>query len=224
MVASARGAEALKSLEQEAESLSGRIVAMPLDVTDAAAIAQARDRIVAEMGLPDLCVLNAGTYIPVNAKRLKVDDFQLQFDLNVMGTVKMLEAVIPGMVERKSGRIAVVSSISGYRGLRTASAYGATKAALINMCEALRMELGDAGITVQLVNPGFIKTPLTDKNEFPMPFLMPVEKAVDRFYRGLLTDRFEITFPKRFTWMLKFMRLLPYAIYLPLMNRTTKAD
>lgn len=224
VVASARGAEALKTLEQEAESLSGRIVAMPLDVTDMAAIGEARDRIVAELGLPDLCVLNAGTYIPVNAKRLKVDDFQLQFDLNVMGTVKMLEAVIPGMVERKSGRIAVVSSISGYRGLRTASAYGATKAALINMCEALRMELGDAGITVQLVNPGFIKTPLTDKNEFPMPFLMPVEKAVDRFYRGLLTDRFEITFPKRFTWMLKFMRLLPYAIYLPLMNRTTKAD
>lgn len=224
VVASARGAEALETLEQEAESLSGRIVALPLDVTDMAAIGEARDRIVAELGLPDLCVLNAGTYIPVDAKHLRVDDFQLQFDLNVMGTVKMLEAVIPGMVERKSGRIAVVSSISGYRGLRTASAYGATKAALINMCEALRMELGDAGITVQLVNPGFIKTPLTDKNEFPMPFLMPVEKAVDRFYRGLLTDRFEITFPKRFTWMLKFMRLLPYAIYLPLMNRTTKAD
>lgn len=224
VAASARGADALEALEREAESLPGRIVAVPLDVTDAAAIAEARDRIVAELGLPDLCVLNAGTYIPVDAKTLDAGDFQLQFDLNVMGTVKMLEAVIPGMVARKSGRIAVVSSISGYRGLRTASAYGATKAALINMCEALRMELGDAGIVVQLVNPGFIKTPLTDKNDFPMPFLMPVDKAVDRFYRGLLTDRFEITFPKRFTWMLKFMRLLPYAIYLPLMNRTTKAD
>lgn len=224
VAASARGADALKSLEQEAESLPGSIVAVPLDVTDSDAIAQARDRIVAELGVPDLCVLNAGTYIPVDATKLKAEDFRVQFDLNVMGTVKMLEAVIPGMVDRKSGRIAVVASISGYRGLRTATAYGATKAALINMCEGLRMELGDAGITVQLVNPGFIKTPLTDKNEFPMPFLMPVDKAVDQFYRGLLTNRFEITFPKRFTWMLKFMRLLPYGLYLPMIGRTTKAD
>ena len=185
VAASARSADALKSLEEEAETLAGRIVAVSLDVTDSAAI---------------------------------------EFNLNVMGTVRMLEAVIPGMVERKSGRIAIVASISGYRGLRTASAYGATKAALINMCEALRMELGDAGITVQLVNPGFIKTPLTDKNDFPMPFLMPVDKAVDQFYRGLLTNRFEITFPKRFTWMLKFARLLPYALYLPLLSRSTKAD
>lgn len=224
VAASARGVDGLKSLELEADTLPGRIVAIPLDVTDASAIKQAHDRITTELGTPDLCVLNAGTYIPVNAKRLKAEDFQVQFDLNVMGTVKMLEAVIPGMVKRKSGRIAVVSSISGYRGLRTASAYGATKAALINMCEALRMELGDAGITVQLVNPGFIKTPLTDKNDFPMPFLMPVDKAVDQFYRGLLTNRFEITFPKRFTWMLKCVRLLPYALYLPLLNKTTKAD
>jgi len=224
VIASARGIDDLKSLEQEGENLAGRIVAIPLDVTDAAAIGQARDRNLDEFGTPDLCVLNAGTYIPVDATQLKAEDFRIQFDLNVMGTVKMLEAVIPGMVERKSGRIAVVASISGYRGLRTASAYGATKAALINMCEALRMELGDAGITVQLVNPGFVKTPLTDQNDFAMPFLMPVDKAVDQFYRGLLTNRFEITFPKRFTWMLKFARLLPYALYLPLINRTTKTD
>ena len=223
VAASARGIDDLKRLEAEAESLSGRIVAIPLDVTDADAIGQARDRIIDELGTPDLCVLNAGTYIPVDAKHLKAEDFRIQFDLNVMGTVKMLEAVIPGMAENKSGRIAVVASISGYRGLRTASGYGATKAALINMCEALRMELGDVGITVQLVNPGFIETPLTDKNDFAMPFLMPVDKAVEQFYRGLLTDRFEITFPKRFTWMLKFARLLPYALYLPLISRTTRA-
>ncbi|MDA0786929.1 MAG: SDR family NAD(P)-dependent oxidoreductase [Proteobacteria bacterium] len=224
VAASARSVAELDSLAQEASPLPGRIVAVPLDVTDPADIEQAYARITGELGVPDLCVLNAGTYIPVNAKRLKAADFETQFNLNVMGTVRVLEAVIPGMVSRKSGRIAVVGSVSGYRGLRTASAYGATKAALINMCEALRMELGDHGIAVQIVNPGFIKTPLTDKNTFPMPFLMPVDKAVEQFYRGLLTSRFEITFPKRFTWMLKTLRLLPYAIYLPLMNRTTKAD
>lgn len=224
VAASARGEDDLKSLEREAENLAGSIVAVPLDVTDAAAIAAARDRIVADLGPPDLCVLNAGTYIPVDAQKLKAEDFRIQVDVNLMGTVHMLEAVIPGMVERKSGRIAVVGSVSGYRGLRTASAYGATKAALINMCEALYMELGDHGIAVQIVNPGFVKTPLTDKNEFAMPFLMPVDKAVEQFYRGLLTNRFEITFPKRFTWMLKFAGILPYALYLPLVSRATRSD
>jgi NAD(P)-dependent dehydrogenase (short-subunit alcohol dehydrogenase family) len=224
VAASARSVAELDSLALEANLLAGRIVAVPVDVTDAADVEAAYARITGEMGVPDLCVLNAGTYIPVNAKRLKAADFEAQFNLNVMGAVRVLEAVIPGMMSRKSGRIAVVGSVSGYRGLRTASAYGATKAALINMCEALRMELGDHGIIVQIVNPGFIKTPLTDRNTFPMPFLMPLDKAVEQFYRGLLTNRFEITFPKRFTWMLKALRLLPYAIYLPLMNRTTKAD
>jgi NAD(P)-dependent dehydrogenase (short-subunit alcohol dehydrogenase family) len=223
VAASARSVAELDSLAVESKSLPGQIVALPLDVTDSADVERAYARVSMELGVPDLCVLNAGTYIPVNAKRLNAADFESQFNLNVMGTVRVLEAVIPGMVSRKSGRIAVVASVSGYRGLRTASAYGATKAALINMCEALRMELGDHGITVQIVNPGFIKTPLTDKNEFPMPFLMPVDKAVDQFYRGLLSNRFEITFPKRFTWMLKALRLLPYALYLPMMNRTTKS-
>jgi NAD(P)-dependent dehydrogenase (short-subunit alcohol dehydrogenase family) len=223
IAASARGADALSELEQEAATLPGRIVAVPLDVTDADAVRKAGDRIVNELGVPDLCVLNAGNFIPINARRLNAADVESQFDLNVMGVVRVLESVIPGMVKRKSGRIAVVASVSGYRGLRSALGYGATKAALINMCEAMRMELGDQGITVQVVNPGFIKTPLTDKNDFPMPFLMPVDKAVERFYRGLLSNRFEITFPKRFTWILKALRILPYWIYLPLMNRITKA-
>lgn len=223
VAASARGEDALADLEKDAESLPGRIVSVPLDVTDADAVTKAGVRIATDLGVPDLCVLNAGNYIPINAKRLKAADVATQFDLNVMGVVRVLEAVIPGMVKRKSGRIAVVASVSGYRGLRSALGYGATKAALINICEAMRMELGDHGIAVQLVNPGFIKTPLTDKNDFPMPFLMPVDKAVDRFYRGLLTNRFEITFPRRFTWILKALRVLPYGIYLPLMNRITRA-
>lgn len=223
VAASARGVEALDSLVQEADPLPGRIVPVPLDVTDADAVKTAGQKIKTELGVSDLCVLNAGNFIPINAKRLKSADVETQFDLNVMGVVRVIEEIIPDMVARRSGRIAVVSSVSGYRGLRSAMGYGATKAALINMCEAMRMELSDHDIVVQLVNPGFIKTPLTDKNDFPMPFLMPVEKAVDQFYRGLLSDRFEITFPKRFTWILKALRLLPYGIYLPLMNRVTKA-
>lgn len=222
VAASARSAAALADLVQAADGLAGRIVAFPLDVSDTAAVARTHATIVAEAGLPDLCVLNAGIYVPLDGTALKSGDVERQFDVNVFGTVRVLEAVVPGMAARGRGRIAVVASVAGYRGLRSAAAYGASKAALINMCETLRMELGDRGIVVQLVNPGFVETPMTAGNDFPMPFLMPVDRAAAAFHRGLLTDRFEITFPKRFTWIMKALRLLPYAVYLPLMGRVTR--
>lgn len=222
VAASARSADALADLASEADSLPGRIVPLPLDVTDAEAVAAALEKLGAAEGLPDLVVMNAGTHIPVDGTAPKAADFRTLLDLNVMGTVHVLEALVPPMVGRGSGRLAVVASIAGYRGLRTASAYGASKAALINMSEALRVELADAGVVLQLVNPGFVDTPLTEENEFPMPFLMPVDKAAERFYRGLHSDRFEITFPKRFTWILKALRLLPYCLYLPLAGAATR--
>ncbi len=222
VLASARGKEKLTELAAEAAGLKGEIVAVPLDVTDDYGVRSAYENIVGAHGVPDLCVLNAGTYIPMDGAIFSADAVAKQIDLNWMGVVRVLDVLIPGMVTRRSGHIAVVGSVSGYRGLRTASAYGATKAALINMCEALHMELDDHGVKVQIVNPGFIETPLTDKNDFRMPGLMPVDKAAAAFHAGLKSSRFEITFPKRFTWTVKFMRLLPYAIYLPLMSWITK--
>mgnify|MGYP000625107274 CR=1 FL=1 len=220
VVASARSADRLAELAEEAPA--GRILARPLDVTDADAVAETWRGIVADLGVPDLCIMNAGTHVPVDGTAPKAADFRALMDINFMGVVNVLERAVPEMVARGSGRLAVVSSVAGYRGLRTAAAYGATKAALINMCESLRMELIGRGVIVQVVNPGFVDTPLTEGNRFPMPFLMPVDRAADRFYAGLRTDRFEITFPKRFTWILKVMRCLPYAVYLPLVGRLTK--
>ena len=222
VLASARDAGKLAELEAASNDLVGHIIALPLDVTDNDGVRDAYERIFAEHGVPDLCVLNAGTYIPTDGAIFSADAFARQIDINWMGVVRVLDAIIPSMVSRKSGRIAVVGSVSGYRGLRTAAAYGATKAALINMCEALHMELGDHGVKLQIVNPGFIETPLTDKNDFRMPALMPVDSAAKAFHKGLKSDRFEITFPRGFTWTVKLMRLLPYAIYLPLINWVTK--
>ena len=222
VLASARGGDKLTDLSAEADGLAGDIIAVPLDVTDDHRVNAVCGAIIEKHGVPDLCVLNAGTYIPTDGAIFSANAFAKQIDINWMGVVRVLDAIIPGMVTRGSGRIAVVGSVSGYRGLRTASAYGATKAALINMCEALHMELGDHGVKVQIVNPGFIETPLTDKNDFRMPALMPVDKAARAFHSGLKSNRFEITFPKRFTWTVKCMRLLPYAIYLPLMSWVTK--
>ena len=140
-------------------------------------------------------------------------------EINYMGVINCLQATVPAYIKQGKGHIAVVSSVAGYQGLPNASAYGSSKAALINMCEALQPELAAAGIKLQLVNPGFVRTPLTDLNKFPMPFLMEVEDAANRIIRGLRGNSFEISFPRRFTWLLKTLKLLPYAVYLRLTKK-----
>ena len=221
---SGRAIESLQSLEAEAQGLPGKVISLPLDVADRDATLRVGEEAVRLLGDLDLMVACAGTHVPMKADNFSSSPFRKLLDTNVMGTVHALEAVIPRFVARKRGHVVVVSSVAGYRGLPTASAYGASKAALINMSEALHIELKRHGVKLQLVDPGFVRTPLTDKNTFPMPFLMPVEKAGRQFYEGLLTSRFEITFPKRFTWIMKLMRLLPYALYLPLTERATRGQ
>lgn len=219
LAASSRTVEDLKALAAEAESLDGSIRPYPLDVTEKEAVAATADAIEAEMGRLDLVILNAGTHTPVKAVDFETGIFRKLMETNFMGTVNCLAAVLPRFIERRAGHIAIVASVAGYRGLPTAAAYGASKAALINMCEALKPELDGYGVHLTLINPGFVKTPLTDSNEFKMPFLMQVEDAADRIVAGLDTKRFEVTFPKRFTWGMKIARCLPYALYLPLTRR-----
>ena len=142
-------------------------------------------------------------------------------EINLLGVANCLEPAMKAMIERRRGRIAIVSSVAGYRGLPTSAYYGATKAALINLAESLRFDLVKHGVRLQLIDPGFVRTPLTDKNEFKMPFLMEVEDAARRLVGGLESEHFEVTFPKRFTWILKGLRCLPYALYFPLVTRAT---
>ena len=184
VAASARRAGELAALAAEASGLPGRIVPLPLDVTDAAACRAAVARIERELGPLALVVLNAGSHRPVAAASLDPADFRALVELNVMGTVNALAAALPPMLARRRGQVAIVASLAGYRGLPSSAAYGLTKAGLINMTEALQPELRAQGIKLQLVNPGFVKTPLTDRNRFPMPFLMPLDRAVAAFRRG----------------------------------------
>jgi NAD(P)-dependent dehydrogenase (short-subunit alcohol dehydrogenase family) len=220
VAASARSREALEALAAEAGN--GRILPTPLDVADRAAVTAAAEAAIRVFrGPPDLAVLNAGTYLPMSAEAFDAARFRTQVEVNLMGTVHMLESLLPAYLAANKGHIAIVSSVAGYRGLPTGAAYGATKAALNNLAESLKYDLDRAGVKLQLVNPGFVKTPLTDKNDFKMPFLMPVEKAVARMIAGLQTNRFEITFPRRFTWQLKLLRLLPYRLYFAITRRRT---
>ncbi|MGE0723281.1 MAG: SDR family NAD(P)-dependent oxidoreductase [Alphaproteobacteria bacterium] len=218
VAASARGRDGLDRLT--ADGL-GRIHAHPLDVTDPAACLQVVEAIEAAHGPIDVAVLNAGTHRPMGVADFDTDAFSALVDLNLLGTVRSLAPVMARMVGRGRGRIAIVASLAGYRGLPTAAAYGASKAALINMTEAMRPDLARAGVAIQLVNPGFVRTPLTDRNRFPMPFLMDAERAARQFRRGLEGRRFEIVFPRRFAWLLKLMRILPYGLYFRLVGWTT---
>lgn len=219
VVATARSAEKLESLATEAESLHGKIIAMPGDITDANAMAAIISEIEADHGDIALAVLNAGIYQPQHGNQLDVDAFKQTIDVNLMGTVNCMVPVVEHMTARKQGQVAFVASVTAYGGLPTSAAYGATKAALNNMAESLKFDFDKMGIHTQVVNPGFVDTPATADNDFTMPALMDVDKAAERLVAGLKTMRFEITFPRRFTYVLKLINLLPRWLYFPIMTK-----
>lgn len=218
--ASARSADKLESLAA-AHAGPGRFVALPLDVTDRDACVEAVERIVAKSGALALAILNAGTFVPVSASKLRFEDFDKTLSVNLGGVINGLLPAINAMKEAGKGQIAIVASSAGFGGLPKSAAYGASKSGVINMAESLKFDLDRMNIRMQIVTPGFVETPLTEKNDFPMPFLMPLDKAADAFIAGLGKDAFEITFPRRLTWILKFAGLLPYALYFPLIKRVT---
>jgi len=217
---SARTSEDLHDLADECES--DHIHPYPLDVTDPGSVEETVRQIEANLGPIDLAVLNAGTHAPLSATDFAVEPFRKLVETNLMGPANCLAPLISCMIERQGGHIAVVGSVAGYRGLPTAAAYGATKAGVINMCEALRPELERHGVRLTLVNPGFVETPLTDKNDFPMPFLIPVDKAVDYIVRGLEGSTFEVAFPRRFAFLMKLLRILPDGLFFMVTRRMVR--
>lgn len=166
----------------------------------------------------DIAVLNAGTYEPGPTHATSTEKFRRIMDVNFFGVLNCVQALLPGMRVR-GGRLAIVASLAGYRGLPNASGYGASKAALISLCESLRAELQDTGVTVQVINPGFVKSELTDKNDFEMPYLMEPEQAATVIRAGLDQTGFEIAFPGPFVRRLKLLRLLPYWLFFKLMQK-----
>jgi NAD(P)-dependent dehydrogenase (short-subunit alcohol dehydrogenase family) len=219
VAASARNLSDLGGLAAACTEDPGSIRPFPLDITDEEAAADTVSEIEARLGPITLAILNAGTHEPVDGRAISVTPFRRLMEINYVGTVNCLVPVVERFVVRRGGRIAIVASLAGYRGLPTASAYGASKAALINMCEALRPELRAAGVVLSVVTPGFVRTPLTDRNPFPMPFLIDADVAARRIVRGLATNRFEITFPRRFSYLMKLLRILPYGLYFAITRR-----
>jgi NAD(P)-dependent dehydrogenase (short-subunit alcohol dehydrogenase family) len=196
----------------------------PLDVTDVAAVAATFARIEQDLGPVDLIIAGAGTYSPVSLDDFGPAPFRQMYEVNYLGVIHVLAAVLPVWRKRRAGQIAWIASVAGYRGLPKAAAYGPTKAALINLAESLKPELQRDGIAVSVINPGFVKTPLTQQNDFDMPFLMEVADAARLTIAGLARGKFEVAYPRRFVAILKLARILPYRLYFALVRRFILKD
>ena len=199
------------------------IFSYPLDVTNEDQINSVFQKILNDFGELDLCLFSSGTYDPKNEKKIDPDKIKNVIKVNFFGVVDCVKTVEDYFKKRKSGHISIVSSIASYRGLPNSSGYGPSKAALTNFCESIYFDFKKFNVRVSVISPGFIKTPLTDKNEFPMPFLRSANFAAEKIYLGITkSNKFEIHFPIGLTLTLKFLRILPYKIYLFLVDKLVK--
>ena len=204
-------------------SVHENIFSYPLDVTNQDQINDVFSKIINEFGNLDLCVFSSGTYDPKLEQEINIKQNKFVMETNFFGVLNCIKSVEKYFKDKKDGHISVVSSIAAYRGLPNSSGYGPSKAALTNLTESLYFDFKKHNVRISLVSPGFIKTPLTDKNEFPMPFIKSPEFAAEKMFNGLTKSKvFEIHFPKTLTFLLKFLRILPYRIYLFLIDKGVK--
>ncbi len=208
VIVSARSAAPLNELALQCTGLQ----TLQLDATDSAAVNAAATQLLAD-GHLDMVMYCAGIYQALRAHEIKSETMAQHMQVNYLGAVYVTEAVLPSMLAAKRGHLSYVSSVAGFRGLPKSLAYGPTKAALINLAEALYIDLHDEGLGISLINPGFVDTPLTSQNTFRMPALIKPEQAAIEIIAGWGAGKFEMHFPKRFTSWLKLMRLAPYSLY-----------
>ncbi len=204
--------------------VAGRdMLVLPADVTDAASASAAAARVREELGPIDVAVLSAGYWKQMDPSDWDTDVFDQHIRVNLTGMSNAIAAIMPAMLERRSGTIAGIASVAGYRGLAGAEAYGATKAAQINLLESLRVHLARTGVHVTTICPGFVRTDLTAGNPFPMPFIIDASQAARSICNGLERDRTEITFPTPMALLMKTARLVPARAWAALWARTSIA-
>ena len=219
VAASARREDLLNQLSESNQNISP----FPLDVTNRENCEEIFEKIKNKFENIDTCFFSTGTWDPKREKEIDIDQMKKVMEVNFFGTLNCIKAVEMYFKEKKNGNISIVSSIAGYRGLPNSTGYGASKAALNNLAESLYFDFGRYNVRVSLISPGFIKTPMTDKNQFKMPFLKTPEFAAEKIYNGLINgSSFEIDFPKELTLILKFLKILPDSVYFKLIRKLTK--
>ena len=219
VIISARRENLIKEISNDYENIHS----FPLDVTDKLQCKKVFEQIRDKFDNIDICFFSTGTWDPKREKDIDVDQIENVFKVNFFGTLNSIKAVEEYFKNKKKGTISIVSSVAGYRGLPNSTGYGPSKSALNNLAESLYFDFKRYNVKVCLVSPGFIKTPMTDKNDFKMPFLKSSDYAADKIYDGLVNrDVFEIHFPKSLTVILKILSLLPIKLYFAIIGKLTK--
>jgi len=219
VAASARRENLLKELSDT----NSNIHSFPLDVTDSEKCKDVSTEIINKLENIEICIFCTGIHDPKSEKSLDLEKVRKIMEVNFFGTVNSINSVYNYFKEKKSGHISMVSSVAGYRGLPAGGAYCASKSALTTFAESLYFDLKRFNVRVSVVNPGFIKTPMTDQNDFPMPMIKSPEFAADEMFKGLTqSNAFEIHFPKQFTFIMKILKIMPNWLYLKLIKKGMK--
>ena len=212
-----------KNLLNELKEINENIHPFPLDVTDIDKCKLVASSIINQFKNIDVCLFGTGMHDPKSEKKFNLEKVREIMEVNYFGTMNSINSIYDYFSEKKNGQISIISSVAGYRGLPAAGAYCASKAALTSFAESLNFDMQMKNVRVSLVSPGFIKTPMTDQNEFPMPMIKTPEFAANEIYKGLTMKKsFEIHFPKAFTYFLKFLQILPSSIYFKLVSKGMK--
>ncbi len=219
VAASARRKELLDDLQKEYQ----HIYPFPLDVTNIDQCKTVSNSIIKQFSSIEICVFGTGMHDPKSEKRFNLEKIREIMEVNYFGTMNCINSIYEHYLEKKSGQISIISSVAGYRGLPAAGAYCASKSALSSFVESFYFEMKKNNVRISLICPGFIKTPMTDQNEFPMPMIKSPEFAAEQIYQGLITkNAFEIHFPKAFTFMMKVLKFLPDKLYFWMVEKMMK--
>ena len=212
-----------ENLLNELKEINENIYPFPLDVTDMDKCKLVASSIINQFKNIDICLFGTGMHDPKSEKKFNLEKVREIMEVNYFGTMNSINSIYDYFSEKKNGQISIISSVAGYRGLPAAGAYCASKAALTSFAESLNFDMQMKNVRVSLVSPGFIKTPMTDQNDFPMPMIKSPEFAANEIYKGLTVKKsFEIHFPKAFTYFLKFLQILPSSIYFKLVSKGMK--
>jgi len=212
-----------ENLLQELNKINENIYSFPLDVTNIDQCKTVFNNIVDKLKDIEISIFSTGIHDPESEKEFSLEKIRKIMEVNYFGTMNSINSVYNYYNSKKSGQISIVSSVAGYRGLPAAGAYCASKSALTSFTESLHFEMKRKNVRVSLISPGFIKTPMTDQNDFPMPMIKSPEFAAEKIYTGLVNKKgFEIHFPKAFTFIMKLLSILPSSIYFKIVEKGMK--
>jgi short-subunit dehydrogenase len=212
-----------ENLLQELNNINENIYPFPLDVTNIDECKKVFEIILKKFKKIEISIFGTGIHDPKSEKEFNLEKIRKIMEVNYFGTMNSINSVYGYYSDKKSGQISIISSVAGYRGLPAAGAYCASKSALTSFTESLHFEMKRKNVRVSLVSPGFIKTPMTDQNDFPMPMIKSPEFAAEQIYTGLVKKKgFEIHFPKAFTFIMKILKILPNNIYFKIIEKGMK--